>query len=222
MEYSKINLSSLTEENIENTYLTLLTHKYSFMVLSTNHQNYILTKERSIIPVENLDKFLKEREKDIYYKTIIQEDTNSRNIEKELNLFYYYLNQYRLSFHKLYGGKYRFGCIAIRIDDHSFLTTIRGKKELDEYTIVNSVDFKNHIVSVRGKKATLNAPLLSHLFQNKKVNAVVHLHEFHPNLPYYEYAFPGTELDSIRENTTSFNIRYHGAFLLFDQDGNLL
>lgn len=222
MEYSKINLSSLKEENIESAYLTLLANKYSFMVLSTNHQNYILTKERSIIPVENVDKFLKEREKDIYYKTIIQEDTNSRNIGKELILFHYYLNQYRLSLNKLYGKKYRFGCVAIRIDDHSFLTTIRGKKELDEYTIVNSVDFKNHIVSVSGKKATLNAPLLSHLFQNKKVNAVVHLHEFYPNLPYYEYAFPGTELDSIRETTTSFNIRYHGVFLLFDQDGNLL
>lgn len=222
MEYSKSNLSSLTEENIENIYLTLLTNKYSFMILSTNHQNYILTKERSIIPMKNLDKFLKGRKKDIYYKTIIQEDTKPRNTEKELTLFYYYLNQYKPSLDKLYGGKYHFGCIAVRIDENSFLTTIRGKKELDEYTIVNFVDFKNHIVSVSGKKATLNAPLLSHLFKNKNVNVVVHLHEFYPNLPYYEYAFPGTELDSIRENTTSFHIRYHGVFLLFDKDGNLL
>lgn len=222
MEYSNRKLSSLTEENIESAYLTLLANKYSFMILSNNHQNHILTKERSLIPVENLEIFLKDREKDIYYRTIIQEKISSKNIEKPLTLFHHYLNQYRYSLNKLYGGKYRFGCIAVRIDNDSFLTTIRGKKELDEYTIVNSVDSKNHIVSVSGKKATLNAPLLSHLFKNKNINVVVHLHEFYPNLPYYEYAFPGTELDSIRENTTSFQIRHHGVFLLFDKDGNLL
>ncbi len=84
------------------------------------------------------------------------------------------------------------------------------------------MDFKEHTLYVSGKKATLNAPLLAKIFENKKVEAIVHIHEFNECFPYYEYAFPGTLQDSIRENNTSFNIRYHGVFLLFDKKGNRL
>lgn len=222
MTYSRRYLSNITENHIETAYLTLLEKKYQFMILSTNSQDYILTKERSLVPVKNLELYLKELENDIYYKTILKEEICSKNIEKEFQLFHYYLEKYHSSFEKLYGRKYRFGSIAVRIDEDSFLTTIRGKKELEEYTIVDSVDTKNHIVYVRGKKATLNAPLLYRLFQNKKIKAIVHLHQFDDHLPYYEYAFPGTVKDSTRENTTSFNIQYHGLFLLFDEDNHLL
>ena len=58
--------------------------------------------------------------------------------------------------------------------------------------------------------------------KNRKVKAIVHLHEFDNKLPFYDYAFPGTLKDSVRDNTTSFNIMYHGVIYLFDKNGNIL
>ncbi len=82
------------------------------------------------MPINNLHLFLKEREKDCYFKTIGIKKKNLENIQEKVKLFHDYYHKYEAFFHKLYGGKYRFGCIAIRINEHSFLTTIREKKIL--------------------------------------------------------------------------------------------
>ena len=111
--------------------------------------------------------------------------------------------------------------VAIKTTN-GFITTIRGKEDLNEYTLVLNVDHDNHIINVLNKKATLNAPLLDYIFKNRKVKAIVHLHEFDNKLPFYDYAFPGTLKDSVRDNTTSFNIMYHGVIYLFDKNGNIL
>lgn len=118
-------------------------------------------------------------------------------------------------------GKYYFGCIAVKTN-YGFITTIRGKQNLDDYTIIESVDHDNHIINAINKKATLNAPLLDYLFKNDNVKAIVHVHEFDDHLPYCYYAFPGTVKDSIRDNHKSFNIMYHGVIYLFDKKGNIL
>ena len=120
-----------------------------------------------------------------------------------------------------YNGKYYFGSVAIKTTN-GFITTIRGKEDLNEYTLVENVDHDNHIINVLNKKATLKAPLLDYIFENRKVKAIVHLHEFDNKLPFYDYAFPGTLKDSVRINTTSFNIMYHGVIYLFDKNGNIL
>lgn len=110
-----------------------------------------------------------------------------------------------------------FGCVAVR-DGDGFITTVRGKKDLNSWTYVSQVDFKNKVVYVQGEKATLNAPLLAHMFKNPKVMAVLHFHEQNFNYPTYEYFFPGTIRDSVRNNRASFNIAHHGVFVLLDEN----
>jgi len=213
--------------NIDDIYKDLLKEKYSFMIIKFEESNYILTKEKSFFKVNDLNKFLKEAKNDIYYKTIIKD--NNGNVQNKINnndleLYKAYLNKYRKKIEKnIYNNKYIFGSVAVKTNDGRFITTIRGKENLNEYTIVDHVNHENNIVSVSGKKATLNAPLLDKLFKNKKVKAIVHInHEYDDKFDYYEYAFPGTKRDKERNNETSFNIRHHGVFYLFDEENNIL
>lgn len=219
--YKKISVINIEDKNIDILYKELLNNKYQFMILCFNNQKYVLTKEKSLIEIEDKNEFLNNVKKDIYYKTIIK-NSNVNIKEDDLNIYKSYLNEYKDKMSKKqYGDKYYFGCVAVRTDN-GFITTIRGKENFDEYTLVESVDHNNHFVEVINKKASLNAPLLDYLFKNKKIKAIVHLHDFDDNFPYYEYAFPGTVKDSIRNNTTSFNIKYHGVIYLFDENGKIL
>lgn len=224
IKYNEIHISDIHDTTIDKLYADLLITRLNFFILKKENQNYILTKERSFFQIDDLNHFISLANDDIYYKTMIW----SKNIQKEnylesdLKIFKNYLDQYKASMTKQYGNEYLFGCIAVRTKNDSFITTIRGKKSLNEFTLVISVDDNNHIVNVNGKKATLNAPLLNHLFENKRVKAIVHLHDYNNALPYDEYAFPGTIRDSFRKNNTSFNISQHGFFLLFDKNGKRL
>ena len=219
-EYKKLRLRK-NEENINQLYKELLDKKYPFLLLKWENKKYILTKEKSLIEIKNEKKFLENIRKDIYYKTIIKEE-NKNEIGKDLNIYKTYLNKYKDKIvKKRYNHKYYFGCIAVKLKK-GFITTIRGKDNLEEYTIVEKVNHKKYRIEVSNKKASLNAPLLDYLFKNKKVKTIVHLHEFDNSLPYYDYAFPGTVKDTIRNNTTSFNIKHHGVIYLYDEKGNKL
>ena len=220
--YKIVNISSFDE--IENHYELLLENKYSFLVLVLNNDNYILTKERSFFKVENLSIFIGECEKDVYFKTIVKNEDEKNNIiyKSELILFRNIIDKFRNELEKKYANKYMFGTVAVRISQNAFITTIRGKHNLEDYTIVRDVDFDDYTITVINKKATLNAPLLAYLFKNNKVKYIVHLHTFDKNLPTYEYAIPGTERDSLRNNTTSFNIKNHGLIYLFDENNEIL
>ena len=134
-----------------------------------------------------------------------------------------YIQKYKDIMQKnIYGDKYIFGSVAVKTDK-GFITTIRGKENLNGYTIVSNVNHINHTLNAINLKATLNAPLLDYLFKNEKVKVIVHInHEYDDQLPYYDYAFPGTVKDSIRDNKTSFNIKHHGVIYLFDKNGNLI
>ena len=85
-----------------------------------------------------------------------------------------------------------------------------------------NVNFIKNEIFVLNKKATLNAPLLANIFRNKKVKCIVHLHIFDCKLPFYDYTFPVTQRDSLRNNKTSFNIKNHGVYYLFDKNEKLL
>jgi hypothetical protein len=118
-----------------------------------------------------------------------------------------------------------FGTVALRLPDNKgFLTTGRGKKELDSHVHVITVDHGSQQVYVSGSnKASLNAPLLHYLFTlNQQCHHIVHFHEQIPHLPTDEYAPPGTQRDSMRRQRTSFNIQGHGCVLLFDENGQQL
>ena len=61
------------------------------------------------------------------------------------------------------------------------------------------------------------------LFKNKDVKVIVHInHEFDNTLPYNDYALPGTARDSIRNNESSFNIKYHGLFYLINSKDEII
>lgn len=96
-----------------------------------------------------------------------------------------------------------YGCVALRINDNRFLISSRGKRNLSDHAIVNSVDHREKIVFYGGYygKASLNAPLVDKLFKRfPDAVAVVHWHEpvgFEGEQ--YEYAPPGTARDTDRE-----------------------
>ena len=220
--YKKIYVSSIDNKIIDETYKNLLENKWHFVILDVNGVLNVLTKEKSLFNINNEQQFINDFKQDIYYKTIIINKNISIN-ENDLNIYNAYIQKYKDIMGKnIYGDKYVFGSVAVKTDK-GFITTIRGKENLNDYTLVNSVDQTNQTINKKKKKATLNAPLLDYLFKNEKVKVIVHInHEYDNNLPYYDYAFPGTVRDSIRNNKTSFNIKYHGVIYLFDKNGNLI
>lgn len=222
ISYKKIYVSSIDNKIIDEVYKRLLQNKWNFVILDVNDVLHVLTKEKSLFNINNEQQFINSCEQDIYYKTII--DNKSISINKnDLNIYIVYMQKYKDIMQKnIYGDKYIFGSVAVKTDK-GFITTIRGKENLNEYTIVTNVNHKNHTLNVINVKATLNAPLLDYLFKNEKVKVIVHInHEYDDKLPYYDYAFPGTVKDSIRDNKTSFNVKYHGIIYLFDKNGNLI
>lgn len=122
-----------------------------------------------------------------------------------------------------------FGTAAVRVSQDSFLTTARGKRELEQFAYVEKVDHTELKVYVHGdQRATLNAPLLDIIFLgNEKVDSILHMHHDLNDteglqLPVLDYAPPGTVRDVTREVNSSFIIKEHGTFLLFDKNGNAL
>lgn len=222
IKYKKEYIDNLTEKIVDKIYKDLLKEKWQFIVMETDDKKYVLTKEKSVFEIDDEVKYIDDANRDIYYHTeYVDEGIDLRD---KLDIFKEYISKYEDKIiNNLYGDKYIFGSIAVRIDDDSFITTIRGKEDLSEYTIVKGVDHDAHTIYVSGKKATLNAPLLAHLFENKDVDVIVHInHYFDSELSNQDYAFPGTVKDSIRDNKESFNIKYHGVIYLFDKDGKKL
>lgn len=216
IKYLTFNYKRINTILIDKLYLDLLNSEYSFNIIKSKDKTYALTKEKSFFEITNLEKFIKDAENDIYFKSIII--NNNEYLKEDLELFYNYLNKYKNKMLKIYGDKYLFGSIAIRTINNNIITTIRGKEDLNEFTIINKVDYDKHIVYVSGKKATLNAPLLNYLFSKTNAKAIVHInHEYDETLPFLDYSFPGTLRDSIRKINTSFNISNHGLFILFDE-----
>ena len=221
IKYKLINLEEITNKIIEDNYKNLLNNKLHFMLLKTNNKVFVLTKEQSLLEIDDIDKFIESFKKDIYYKSIVNESIEVD--KKDLEIYYKYIEKYKDIITKTkYGNKYIFGSVAVR-SKNGFITTLRGKESLNEYTYVSNVDHNNHIINVFGKKATLNAPLLDYLFKNSNIKTIVHInHEYDESLPFYDYHFPGTVKDSIRNNTHSFNIKNHGVIYLFDKNNKLI
>ena len=129
---------------------------------------------------------------------------------------------------------YVFGTVAVREPLSTFVTTVRGKKELSEVVRVIKVEHDGpyEVHTVDGQKASLNAPLLHMIFSScPDVHHIEHYHDQVEGLPTEPYAPPGTRRDSYRRDwfvpprprgRWSFNIEGHGCFLLFDKEGNQL
>lgn len=111
---------------------------------------------------------------------------------------------------------------VVDIDNVQFITTVRGKKSMDEFTYISNVDHNRRYVTVFGPgKATLNAPLLHFLFGiNPNCDSIIHFHRHSFLKSSLNWAPPGTIRDSIRNVKTSFDINNHGSFILLDKYGN--
>jgi len=177
-------------------------------------KKYAVTKEHSVIELstETYADFIMKAIEDKYFSTVVE--CKDLDIDSySLNLFESLKNKYVEKFEKLYGGKYRFGTVAVKMPDGRILTTGRGKKELSEMAIINGVNYETNVVYASGKKPTLNAPLIKHIFDTNDISAVIHYHELSEGLKIEPYAFPGTVRDSLRDVKESFVINPHGTFL---------
>lgn len=182
---------------------------------------FAVTKERGVHPLDQgeLAPWIWEMLNDTYYASGFygEEDASSVAIGRVKAL----IDCYHEKFLYTEAGLI-FGTVAVR-NGNGFVTTGRGKRELDSIAHVGYVDHDQKKVYVGGNgKASLNAPLLARVFENPQVDYLVHYHEQVEALPTYPYAPPGTVRDTERPNHTSFNISEHGCMLLFDKDGGQL
>lgn len=182
-------------------------------------QKYAVTKERAVIPLmeNDLPRFILQCLDDVYYKSIIYPDdlaSYDQDIEAAKDLISRHSDKFKTT-----QGGYVFGTVAVRTGVSSFITTARGKRELDDWTLVRAVDHEKHEVYASPKRATLNAPLLSHIFQCfPDVMSVVHYHECPKDSTYkvYPWAPPGTVRDSVRKlDGGNFVIDHHGVYILY-------
>lgn len=220
------------EELIDAAYDIALESKATAVIandLQELNTKHIVTKEKGVLKYkeENYHKFILECIENEYYSSIptkLEINDNGRAINKCCDLY----EKYKEFFQKTYGDeKYIFGTIAV-IDrgTNIITTTTRGKRDFTEWTKVE-VDHSSKHVYYDSKKATLNAPLLDHIFKQFPTStAIVHYHDFQDDVSTLSYAIPGTEKDSIRDFSPDskdykgflndcrmgFNIEGHGTF----------
>lgn len=179
---------------------------------------YAVTKERAEHQIRRdaIPTFVNECIKDVYYQTRFNKSEN--NIAEEVGILKRLLELYKDNFVVVDGQV--FGAIAVRCKE-GFVTTSRGKSEIADITYVQNVDHDNRVVTVSGKKASLNSPLFDKIFErNLDVKKIIHLHVQLPGYPTYAYAPPGTVRDTFRETFATFNIENHGCVLMLDENGH--
>ena len=192
-------------------------------------KKFAVTKEKSVIPMtsDEMVRFILQAIDDQYYTTTIvsEMETYMQDILERPTgeLYRKLLDKYAPKFVTV--NNIVFGTIAVRWGSTgSFITTARGKKDLNAVSFVSRVNYgfadegePKYGVFAGPVKPTLNAPLLYHIFlTNPDVKAIIHYHEdVTNNLP---WAPPGTVRDSMRNINSSFGIDHHGRFLLLREN----
>lgn len=193
---------------------------------------WAVTRERSVHPMRrgDLGGFILELANDVYYRTELLPADRADVAAEELQRFWagergraaqLLIERFRDKFVCRYGTEqYVFGTVAVRLSSGRFVTTGRGKRELDDWCVVEGVDHERRVV-VSSRRATLNAPLLDRIFRARPdVDAIVHYHDTEPNLPVLPWAPPGTVRDSDRKVSGPFVIDRHGTVRFFRLDGS--
>lgn len=209
-------LSNVDHEELINAAYRVLRDSKSTAIFANDKKDpsriCAVTKERGehILDRCQLCHWIWEMINDEYYHT--EQVRGNLPYKKEIDNFFKYLNVCRYDFTEVDNNL--FGCYAYRSKTGGFLTTIRHKKDLSQFTHVVSVNHEKRIVYVSGMRATLNAPLLDVIFRNSEIESIIHYHHQIEGLPTLPYAPPGTVRDSIREIKQSFNVESHGCYLL--------
>jgi len=216
------------DELISAAYGVLLESKATAIIANDSMDlmnKYVVTKERGIHQMtnNNLVDWITERLNEEYYRTILLDTVF--NIDKNISALKVLAENYKTLFSMVPEG-FTFGSLAVKLDNGGFITTARGKNEIEDFVFVKNVDHEKRIVYVEGnKKASLNSPLLDRIFSNTEVRAIVHFHGVQTGIPMCSYATPGTTKDTNRDCALiekSFVIENHGSYLLIDEEGNVL
>lgn len=192
---------------------------------------YVVTKERGVHPIHNdqVVEWIMDRLGEKYYSTLT---AKTDQIPEDMKKGQEYLNQLLIhnknSFIETDEG-YWFGSGAVLTDwpKIRFVTTARGKNELEDFAFVGDVDHNTREVFCETtKKASLNAPLFHWIFSScSQVKYILHFHHQREDLITLDYATPGTDMDTVRLGAgdhPSFNIKGHGCILSYSKIGELL
>jgi hypothetical protein len=192
-------------------------------------QKYAVTKERGVHPMHNnqVAQWILDRLKEKYYSTVMAKNHKiTSEMEENKEYLRKLLCSHKCNFVETEEG-YVFGSGAIRYAGarRHFVTTARGKNELEEFAFVDNIDHtKRKICCSTPMKASLNAPLFDSIFFTfPNVKQILHFHHQREDLITLPYATPGTDKDSVREKPgPSFNIEGHGCILSYDKLGKLI
>lgn len=194
-------------------------------------QKYAVTKERGVHPIHNdqVAQWILDRLEEKYYSTIMAKSHTILPVMKEgqESLNKILITQKSSFIHTDEGFVFGSGALLLGngFDGHGFVTTSRGKNELEDYAFVSDVDHdKREVWCATSKKASLNAPLFDRVFTTfKDVEYILHFHHQRSDLATVDYATPGTDKDSQRVMVgPSFNIEGHGCILSHSRTGELL
>ncbi len=191
-------------------------------------QKYAVTKERGVHPIHNdqVVEWILNRMNEKYYSTFT---AKTDQISEENLRHKDYLNKLLCSYKNDFihtDEGYVFGSGAMLIKGEVFVTTARGKNEIEDYAFVTHVDHdKREVWCGTTKKASLNAPLFHWIFgAYPQVKQILHFHHQREDLITLDYATPGTDMDTVRldlGDRPSFNIKGHGCILSYNKIGEL-
>lgn len=167
---------------------------------------------------------------DEHYSTVEESDTAGIRVwegdvaAERMNRI---IEKYRDGFTQRVDGMPRvFGGIAVRAGKH-FLVSPREKGSMwgaDQAVLVTRIVDRT-IYTVRGRKASLNAPvLINHLLRwGGPDAAVLHQHQQKEGVPTEHYAPPGTVRDNERVSPArTYNIKGHGFVALLDDKNEII
>lgn len=195
-------------------------------------QKFAVTKERGVHPMNKDDvaQWIYNRVEENYYKTFVRGDNDkSYHMNEAERILQSIIYANKNHFIKIDEG-YVFGSVALRYgrpECWGFVTTARGKNEIEDFAFVDIVKHdKKEVYCITDKKASLNAPLFHYIFTiHNHVDHIQHFHYQRDDLITLDYATPGTYEDTARNEISrymSFNIKGHGCIMSFDEKGNLL
>ena len=75
VDYKIIDVALLDKDTVDKIYGELLQNKWQFVVLAIDGKLFILTKEKSLFEINNIEDFVSSADKDLYYKTVVTGDT---------------------------------------------------------------------------------------------------------------------------------------------------
>ena len=235
------------DDLVEVAYKNLLESRMALIVANLVDENFrpvktiIITPEKNIIPVVErkklssiLVKLIEDRIDCDFYNTKI-DNSFPNNIETE-PFFNLIRDCSKYSLFSSYGEGRKgaeFGSIAMRTNQ-GVLTTGRGttKKNTNEdnITLINDINEKTIFLSSNKIKATLNAPTLWYILQERpEINYIVHAHVYLPNGDFvYKESSPGTKNDYdnieslVKKGSAVINQFGHGCLILLKEKDDLL